>query len=248
MGSSLGTIICIFGTKGGAGRTTIAANLAVSLGQQGHETVLVDFDLQAGAADQVLGLTVEKTIDDLIRAEDFTHARDYLTPFDQNLEVLISPQRPEPTLSLGSSGASEILSALREFFDFVVVDLPGTFANHVSGALEAADFIGLVMGNDILSTKNAVFALQNMALLGYDLQTVRLIVNAFDRRGLSEEEVEAAVGLPIFWRIDRDKSLLESLNQSKPVVLDKPKSPAGLSIKRLALALAIEYGKTRGRK
>lgn len=248
MGSALGKIICIFGTKGGAGRTTIAANLAVSLGLQGNRTVLVDFDLQAGAADQILGLTAEKTIDDLIRAEDFTNARDYLTQFDQNLTVLLPPQRPELTLKLGSSGAAAILATLRESFDFIIIDLPGTFANHVSGALESADFIGLVTGNDILSTKNAVFALQNLASLGYDLQTVRLIVNAFDRHGLTEGEVEAAVGLPIFWRIDRDHSLLGPLNQSEPVVLARPKSPVGTSIKRLALALSIEYGKARRSK
>ena len=248
MGSALGTIICIFGTKGGVGRTTVAANLAVALGHQGQKTALIDFDLQAGAVDQVLGVAADKTIDDLIQSADFAHAADYLTPFDQDLSVLVSPQRPELTLTLGSSAAAQTLSALRDVFSFVVVDLPATLADHVSGALEAADFIGLVTGNDILSIKNAVFALQNLALLGYDLQTVRVIVNAFDRHGLTEEEVEAAVGLPIFWRIDRDKSLLDSLNRSKPVVLDNPKSPVSVTIKRLALALAIEYGKARGRR
>lgn len=112
MGSALGKIICIFGTKGGVDRTTIAVNLAVSLGLQGSGTVLVDLDLQTGAADQVLGLTADKTIDDLIRAEDFTNARDYLTPFDQNLTVLLPPQRPDLTLKLGSSDAAAILATL----------------------------------------------------------------------------------------------------------------------------------------
>lgn len=90
--------------------------------------------------------------------------------------------------------------------------------------------------------------MQNLALLGYDLQSVRLIVNAFDRQGLTEGEVEAAVGLPVFWRIDRDHGLLASLNQSKPAVLARPKSPVSISIKRLALALSIEYGKARRSK
>src|SRR3990172_4374105 len=88
MGSALGTVICIFSTKGGVGRTTVAVNLAVAFGLQGRRTALVDFDLQSGAVDLVLGVQPEKTIDDLIQKEDFAAAGDYLAGFDGNLSVL----------------------------------------------------------------------------------------------------------------------------------------------------------------
>lgn len=242
------TIICIFSTKGGIGRTTVTVNLAVALAQQGYKTALVDFDLQSGAADQIMGIEPDKTIDDLIQKGAFDNASDFLFTCNDNLSVLASPPRPTTALKLGSSEAASMLSSLRRSFDFVIVDLPGAFANQVSGALETADFIGLLTSNDALSIKNTVFSLQNLALLGYDLQSIRLIINQFDRRGLTENEVKEAVGLPIFWRINRDKHLIDSLNKGKPVVADKPKCPASVSIKRLALALAIEYGKARDRK
>ena len=235
----------MFSTKGGAGRTTLAANLAVAFALQNRRTALVDYDLHSGDVDQVLGLAPEKTIDDLIQEEDYAKAEEYFTVFDEHLSVLTSPTRPEPALRLDSAASAEILTGLRHSYDFIVVDLPATLANHVAGALETADFIGLVTGNDILSVKNAVFALQSLALLGYDLQAIRLVANPFDRRGLTTVEMSAAIGLPVYWSFDRDENLLDSLNRSKPVVIDKPRSSMSVDIKRLASALAIEYGKVR---
>lgn len=242
-----GNVICLFSTKGGVGRTTLAANLAVSFAAQGHRAALVDFDLQSGACDFVLGVTPEKTIADLVGNADFHNVSDYLTSLSDNLSILPSPARPDITLRLESGDAKAILVALRADFDFVVVDTPSVLADHVSGVLEAADFIGLVAGNDSLSIKNAVFAMQNLALLGYDLQIVRLILNQFDSHGPRVEEVEEAVGLPVFWRIDRDNRVLEALSEAQPVVLNRPRARASVAIRRLALALAIEFGRVRGR-
>lgn len=248
MGSANGHIICLFGTKGGVGRSTIAVNLGVAFGLQGHRSVIVDLNFHIGVTDILLGVSPEKTIDVLIRTQNYESAPDYLTAYNENVSLLGPPGRPELSLHLDSHGAAAILGALKPHFDFVVVDLPSSIANHVAGALETADFIGLVAKNDVVSVKNAVFALQSLAMLGFDLQTTRLILNQFDWRGLTGEEVEKAVGLPVFWRIDWDKKMLEAMNKSIPCILHDPQSVGSQSLKRLALALAIEFGKTKGRK
>jgi len=248
LGSAIGHIICLFGTKGGVGRSTIAVNLGVAFGLQGHSSVIVDMNFHIGVTDMMLGASPEKAIDGLIRAQDYENSGDYLTVYNENVSLLAPPARPELSLHLDSHGAAAILGALKPHFDFIVVDLPSSIANHVAGALETADFIGLVAKNDVVSVKNAVFALQSLALLGFDLQTIRLILNQFDWRGLTREEVEKAIGLPVFWRIDWDKKMLEAMNKSEPFILYDPQSVASQSLKRLALALAIEFGKSKGKK
>ncbi len=248
MGSAFGHIISMFGTKGGVGRTTLAANLAVSFGLNGFKAVIVDFDLTGGAVEQVLGLKPEKSIDDVFKDEDFSDLLQYLTVYDDNVSLLASPVRPDLSLSLEPALAGKILSNLKEFFDFVIVDIPATFDGHTLTALEMSDFVALLVENDILSAKAAVFSLQNLALLGYQLQTIYLVVNKFSTRGMSLDEVKEAVGIPVFWRIDNDKTFVDSLNKLKPFVIEKTRAQTSLSIKRLALTIAAEFGKVRGHK
>ncbi len=248
MGSVIGNIICLFSTKGGVGRTTLAGNLAISLSQLGHKVCVIDFDLGAGGLDQILGLTPEKTIANLVHDDDPDNVGNYLTPFSDNLSLLAAPARPELSLTLDSTLARAILSNLKQSFDFIVVDMPATFESHVLATLEMSDFVGLLVENDILSAKAAVFALQNLALLGYQLQTMHVIVNKFSWRGLSLDEIKEALGIPIFWRVDRDKVLVNSVDNAKPFVIDKPKAAVTVSLNRLALALSIEFGKMRTRR
>src|SRR5260221_12438414 len=49
-------VIAVTGGKGGVGKTTVSANLAVSIGAQGRDGMLVDADLGLANVDGVLGL------------------------------------------------------------------------------------------------------------------------------------------------------------------------------------------------
>src|ERR1700753_1441735 len=49
-------VIAVTGGKGGVGKTTVSANLAVSIAAQGRDVMLVDADLGLADVDVVLGL------------------------------------------------------------------------------------------------------------------------------------------------------------------------------------------------
>src|SRR5476651_1789429 len=49
-------VIAVTGGKGGVGKTTVSANLAVSIAAQGRDVMLVDADLGLANVDVVLGL------------------------------------------------------------------------------------------------------------------------------------------------------------------------------------------------
>jgi len=57
--------IAVTGGKGGSGKSVVAANLAVALGCNDHDVLLVDGDLEMGSLDQLLRLQPERTLSDV---------------------------------------------------------------------------------------------------------------------------------------------------------------------------------------
>src|SRR5205823_4307769 len=92
--SSLATMICVLGPKGGIGKTIACGNLAVSLAGRGKRVVLVDLDLQFGDVALSLGLRPETTMYDLVVSGgslDVEKVDAYLTPHPSGVRVLAAP-------------------------------------------------------------------------------------------------------------------------------------------------------------
>src|SRR6202789_1076407 len=62
-------VIAVTGGKGGVGKTTVSANLAVSIAASGRDVMLVDADLGLANVDVVLGLHTRFNLGHVIRGE-----------------------------------------------------------------------------------------------------------------------------------------------------------------------------------
>ena len=62
-----GTVITVFGAKGGIGKSTVAVNLAVAFAQQGASTAIVDLDTGFGDVTAMLNVRAERTLAELLR-------------------------------------------------------------------------------------------------------------------------------------------------------------------------------------
>src|SRR6202166_4594452 len=62
-------VIAVTGGKGGVGKTTVSANLAVSIAAQGRDVMLVDADLGLANVDVVLGLNTRFHLGHVIKGE-----------------------------------------------------------------------------------------------------------------------------------------------------------------------------------
>ena len=62
-------VIAVTGGKGGVGKTTISANLAVSIASQGRDVMLVDADLGMANVDVVLGLHTRFHLGHVVKGE-----------------------------------------------------------------------------------------------------------------------------------------------------------------------------------
>jgi len=117
--------ILITSPSQGNGKTTIAANLALSISQGEQEAVLVDADLRRPAVHKSFELTKEPGLSDLIRNKMDIDSVVRNWGDNGDLKIITTGNiPPNITEVVGSKRISAILGDLREKFELVIVDAP----------------------------------------------------------------------------------------------------------------------------
>lgn len=234
-----GRIITIFSAKGGCGKTTVATNLAVALADRGKRQVcLVDLDLAFGDVAIALQLFPAHTIADavpLAGSLDEAGLAGLLTPHSPGLTTLVAPLEPGAAEGIPAALVADVLRILKGMFDYVVVDTPPAFTDHVLAAFDASEVLGLMATLDVPALKNLKLTLETLDLLNYPREKWRVIVNRADAKvGLALHDVEATLDTPITSQIPSSRSVPASINRGVPIMLDEPNHPVSLAIRRLA--------------
>src|SRR5581483_4546674 len=236
----LGRVITVFSTKGGAGKSVIAANLAVVLARRSERpVVLVDADLQFGDVAVMLKLAPQHTIVDAVGSIDRLDAsllQNLLVRHEPSgVFVLPAPLEPAFADQIGAEEMVRIVEMLRSFAEFVVVDTPAYFNDVVLGLIEVSDDVLLVAGMDIPNIKNVKIGLQTLRLLNTPMSKLRLVLNrANSKVKLDVGEVERTLQVKADSLIPSDVVVPQSVNKGTPVVLDAPKSGVARAIEQLA--------------
>ena len=247
----LGHVITVFSTKGGAGKSVIAANLAVVLARRSaRPVVLVDADLQFGDVAVMLKLAPQHTIVDAVGSIDRLDAsllQNLLVKHEPSgVFVLPAPLEPAFADQIGADEMVRIVEMLRTFADFVVVDTPAYFNDVVLGLIEVSDDVLLVAGMDIPNIKNVKIGLQTLRLLNTPMSKLRLVLNrANSKVKLDVGEVERTLQVKADCLIPSDVVVPQSVNKGAPVVLDAPKSGVARAIEQLADLFTVDAKKKR---
>lgn len=110
-------------------RSVALANLAVTMAQGGHETILVDADLRRPAQHAIWGLPNARGLTSMILDEGGITNPPLQTVGIERLSVLTSgPLPPNPADLLGARRMEEAIAALRERSDYVLFDAPPVLA------------------------------------------------------------------------------------------------------------------------
>ena len=237
---TLGHVITVFSTKGGIGKTTISTNLAVAMAEKtGKNIVLVDADLHFGDVALFMNLLPHKTIADL--ANDIQHVKaasiaEYLTPFNENVQVLPAPFRPEQADIVTASHFSTVLNLLRHYFQYVIVDTAPVFNETIRTALDAADQVLIVSALDVPTIKNIKLCLEIMESLHYPEEKIKVILNrANSEGGMEAAEVEDILRCKITATLPSEgKVVVPAVNKGIPFVLSHPDASVSDSIFELA--------------
>ncbi|MDA8097958.1 MAG: AAA family ATPase [Clostridia bacterium] len=233
--------ITVFSPKGGVGKSTIAVNLAVALATKKgrNRVVLWDLDLHNGIVNVATNMVPKRPITDLINEIQYLDAEmmeSYLETHSSGLQVLCSPFTPEFADYVSSDNVAQIMSALRNTKDYVIIDTSPFFHDPVMTAMEQSNCILLIGSLDVASVKNLKAGLMVMDSLQYPRSKIKLIINRGNIDfGVLPRDVEVTLKLPIMYTLpSEDRVAVASLNEGSPVVQAYAKADLGRSFIELA--------------
>jgi pilus assembly protein CpaE len=233
-----GTLVCILGSKGGVGKTLVAANVGVALAQRGRRTALVDLDLQFGDVALALGLAPETTLFDLAVSGGSLDAEkldDFMLRHSSGLRVLAAPARPDHAASVTAGMIADVYTLLRQEYEFVIVDTPPSFTPEVITTIDVATWVCMVGMLDALSVKNTRLGLETLNLMNYPVEHVLVALNRANTNvGLSQKDAVTLLGRVPDVLIPSDREVTRSINEGVPVVLSSKRSDAGRALNALA--------------
>jgi pilus assembly protein CpaE len=244
-------VIAVFSPKGGAGRTTLAVNMALALRRETNQRVaLVDANLQFGDVGVLLNLNPKnKSVLDAVEGgePDRDIIESVMVDHSTGIRVLLAPPSPEGADLVTAAYLRKIVDMLRQNHDWVVVDLPSGLNDHTLGVLDAADQILVVAALEITTIKNVRLFLEVADQLDYERSKIRLVINRSDAsQGIRIGDVEASIRRSIDGTIVSDGRLaVLAVNRGVPFVVSHPESPLARDVIKLARTLAGEGAVTQ---
>ena len=145
-------MVCVTSGKGGVGKTTTSASLAMGLAERGFRVCAVDFDIGLRNLDLHLGCERRIVFDfvNVIQSECKLHQALIKDRHQPNLFMLAASQTRDKT-ALTAEGVEQVIEQLRSSFDYIICDSPAGIENGATQAMRHAD-IALVCTNPELSS------------------------------------------------------------------------------------------------
>ncbi|MGD8199118.1 polysaccharide biosynthesis tyrosine autokinase [Ornithinimicrobium sp. W1679] len=160
------TTLLVTSSVPGEGKSTTAANLALTVAETGSTVCLIEGDLRRPRLLEYMGLENAAGVTDVLvsRAE----LADVLQSYVEGLHVLgCGPIPPNPSELLGSSAMRSLLERLDTEFDYVIIDAPPLLAVTDAAVLSTlTDGAIVVVGADVVRRDELQRALGTLERVG----------------------------------------------------------------------------------
>jgi len=232
-------VLVVTSGKGGVGKTTSTAALGAALAQSGQHVVVVDFDLGLRNLDLIMGAE-RRVVFDLVNVIQGHAKLAQALIRDKRVDTLslLPASQTRDKDALTEDGVAQVISELRESFDWVICDSPAGIERGAWLAMRHADIAVVVSNAEVSSVRDAD---RIIGLL--DSKTVRaengervekhLLLTRYDRgraeRGemMKSEDVLEILSIPLLGIIPESRDVLRASNLGCPVTLsDATSAPA----------------------
>jgi pilus assembly protein CpaE len=236
-----GQVVVLTSAKGGAGVSSITANLALAVAESKKPGVVaVDLDLEYGDLPMLVDVPPKAGVDELIDAIDAEGAgvapEDFVARHPSGLRVLGAPRRPVDAMRVGEHGVSALLNVLRAMHDTVLVDVPPGFGDPALTALAAADRLVIVVTPEVTALRRTLTLFEVLRDLGVEEGRQLVVLNeTVGESELTRERVEGFLRRRIPVAVPHALGLFHRATSSgRPAVLHQPDHPVSQELTRLA--------------
>ncbi len=176
-------VIMVTSAERGEGKSTITANLAVSIAQSGRKVVVVDCDMRLPTLHDIYELPNKRGLTDILTGNHTLKEAVQETTYPRLQIITTGDLPPNPTELLGSLKMRALIEKLKEEFDIVILDTPALLSVSDGAVMVPyVDNVLLVVARS-RSRRDAVRAVRQQ-LIHVNAKAVRVIVNRAERNGV----------------------------------------------------------------
>ena len=231
-------VIVVTSGKGGVGKTTTTANLAVALAQMGHRVVAIDGDVGLRNLDMVMGLE-NRIVYTLIDAVEGVCRLNQALVRDKRLETLyMLPTAQSKTKdAVTTDQMIQVCNELRPDFDFILIDSPAGIESGFRNSAVGADEALVVTTPEVSAVRDADRIIGLLESMGKS--PINLIINRIRphvvARGdmLTVSDVLDVLAIDLIGVVPDDESVFSSTNKGEPLTLGGA-SPAATAFSNIA--------------
>lgn len=238
-----GDLIVLFGGKGGIGKTTLSANLAIAIATETKQRVaLVDLDMQMGDIALIFGIPPTRSIADAVANPDRIdpeYLQSFLFTDVSGIRVLPAPASPEESAAITPAQIQKLLDALVRTFDYVIVDTAPALNDANLLALERATLVLLLSTPELASLKRTKISLGLMLKSwNFSEDRIKLVINSPNTHDDTlVSDLEKTLNYQTFWRVPYDPTTVQAAKTGRPCVELKPNARFSRNIVNLARAV-----------
>lgn len=236
-----GRILAFMGSKGGAGATTVALNVAAALAEN-QRVILADFHPEVGTlAHYFQPHRSVPDLGDLLRSESGLDSCLWPSKTVSGLHVLFGSRNLDAPLELTPSNIQFALAALTEAADYVVADIPTSLSDSNRALIEEAALLALVVECDSLAVDSARLLLR--AIDSWKAGRVSLGAVLVNRAALVSPmplaEIEVQLAIPILGVIPPAADLCAAAQHAhSPLLTFEADSLPAIALRALSRSIA----------
>jgi len=230
----LARIIVVTSGKGGVGKTTTSAAIAMGLAKKGHKTAVIDFDVGLRNLDLILGCE-RRVVYDFVNVinNEATLNQALIKDKRCNQLYILPASQTRDKDALTKEGVGKVLEELSKTFKYVVCDSPAGIERGANLAMYFADDAFVVTNPEVSSVRDSdrmlgiLSSKSKRAELGEEPIKEYLLLSRYDPKRvklgamLSVEDVQDILSLHLLGVIPESQSVLSASNAGEPIILDE---------------------------
>ena len=211
-------ILTLLPAKAGSGCSTVALHLATAIAGENKKVLLIECDQRSGPLSIMLSLEDHKGLPEALERQG-----EFLSPLEwrqvtaqlNGVDLLLS--NPSRRVRLPSwADYYQLILLVQKQYDYIVVDLPEVINQATAEFVRNSRAVFVVCQPELPSVKLAKMRRTELESCEIPSDNVKVLVNRWERGRLSVENIEKAVGAPVFATLPNDyKEVRNAISDSR---------------------------------